>query len=237
MARLRAADAEKRAASGYGPDFLEAFARGLRVIAAFGREKNHLTLSDVARATDLLHPPDGVTLAFREGTLTSSGTAPEQWIGDSERIAPALAGVRQFQHAGPDPATLLRQRLEALTIHFPRGQAVIEPDQRETLQEIVTTLAELDSTLAVRGRRGSIEIQGFTDIDGPDSLNASLSQARANAVLAAIDTRSLTSLQFTTRGAGEIAPGREQDEAAKGRDRRASLRVTLSEPVRGSSRR
>ena len=31
MARLRAEDAERRAASGYGPDFLEAFARGLRV--------------------------------------------------------------------------------------------------------------------------------------------------------------------------------------------------------------
>src|SRR4029450_7270881 len=56
MARLRAEDAEKRAASGYGPDFLEAFARGLRVISAFGREKKHMTLSDVARATDLPKP-------------------------------------------------------------------------------------------------------------------------------------------------------------------------------------
>ncbi len=43
MARLRAEDAERRAASGHGPDFLEAFARGLRVIQAFGREKNQKT--------------------------------------------------------------------------------------------------------------------------------------------------------------------------------------------------
>ena len=56
MARLRAADAQKRAASGYGPDFLEAFARGLRVISAFGHERTHITLSDVARATDLPKP-------------------------------------------------------------------------------------------------------------------------------------------------------------------------------------
>jgi len=56
MAKLRAADAEKRAASGHGPDFLEAFARGLRVIEAFGREKRQMTLSDVARATDLPKP-------------------------------------------------------------------------------------------------------------------------------------------------------------------------------------
>ena len=56
MARLRAADAERRVASGYGPDFLEAFARGLRVIGAFGRERTHMTLSDVARAIDLPKP-------------------------------------------------------------------------------------------------------------------------------------------------------------------------------------
>jgi IclR family pca regulon transcriptional regulator len=56
MARLRAADAERRAASGHGPDFLEAFARGLRVIGAFGRERMHMTLSDAARATDLPKP-------------------------------------------------------------------------------------------------------------------------------------------------------------------------------------
>lgn len=56
MARLRAADAARRAASGYGPDFLEAFARGLRVIGAFGHERKQMTLSDVARAIDLPKP-------------------------------------------------------------------------------------------------------------------------------------------------------------------------------------
>ena len=37
MARLRAADAERRAASGYGPDFLEAFARGLPPIVIINK--------------------------------------------------------------------------------------------------------------------------------------------------------------------------------------------------------
>ncbi|MGE0714017.1 MAG: IclR family transcriptional regulator C-terminal domain-containing protein [Alphaproteobacteria bacterium] len=56
MARLRAEDAERRKAAGHGPDFLEALARGLRVISAFGRERGQMTLSDVARATDLPKP-------------------------------------------------------------------------------------------------------------------------------------------------------------------------------------
>jgi IclR family pca regulon transcriptional regulator len=84
MARLRAEDAERRAASGYGPDFLEAFARGLRVIGAFGREKRHMTLSDVARATDL--PKPSVRRALY--TLTCLGMAASD--GRTFRLTPRI---------------------------------------------------------------------------------------------------------------------------------------------------
>jgi IclR family pca regulon transcriptional regulator len=84
MARLREQDAKKRAASGYGPDFLEAFARGLRVIAAFGREKKQMTLSDVARATDL--PKPSVRRALY--TLTCLGMAESD--GRSFRLTPKI---------------------------------------------------------------------------------------------------------------------------------------------------
>jgi IclR family transcriptional regulator, pca regulon regulatory protein len=84
MARLRAADAEKRAASGYGPDFLEAFARGLRVISAFGRERTHMTLSEVARATDL--PKPSVRRALY--TLTCLGLAASD--GRTFRLTPRI---------------------------------------------------------------------------------------------------------------------------------------------------
>ena len=56
MGRLRKQDAERRRASGNGPDFLEALARGLKVIAAFDSGKRQMTLSDVARAADLPRP-------------------------------------------------------------------------------------------------------------------------------------------------------------------------------------
>lgn len=84
MARLRAADAERRAASGYGPDFLEAFARGLRVIGAFNRTRNAMTLSDVARATDL--PKPSVRRALY--TLTCLGLAASD--GRSFRLTPKI---------------------------------------------------------------------------------------------------------------------------------------------------
>jgi len=84
MARLRAEDAERRLASGHGPDFLEGFARGLRVIAAFGREKRALTLSDVARATELPKP----TVRRALYTLTCLGMAETD--GRTFRLTPRV---------------------------------------------------------------------------------------------------------------------------------------------------
>ncbi len=53
MPRLKRSEAEQQLAGAAGPDFLEALARGLRVIEAFGRDRRWLTLSDVARLVDL----------------------------------------------------------------------------------------------------------------------------------------------------------------------------------------
>src|SRR5260370_32890689 len=84
MARLRAEDAERRAGSGEGPGCLEAFARGLGVIGACGREKRHMTLSDVARATDL--PKPSVRRALY--TLTCLGMAASD--GRTFRLTPRI---------------------------------------------------------------------------------------------------------------------------------------------------
>jgi IclR family transcriptional regulator, pca regulon regulatory protein len=53
MARLRPRDAEQRRADARGGDFLEALARGLRVITVFDAERRQMTLSDAARVLDL----------------------------------------------------------------------------------------------------------------------------------------------------------------------------------------
>ena len=52
MPRLREADASRRLANG-GPNYVEALARGLSVIGAFGQGRRQLSLSDVARVTSL----------------------------------------------------------------------------------------------------------------------------------------------------------------------------------------
>lgn len=51
------------------------------------------------RARELLRPPAGVTLEFREGVLLATGPAPAEWVTESRRLAPALDGVRRFEFA------------------------------------------------------------------------------------------------------------------------------------------
>lgn len=53
MTRLRPVDAEKRQARNAGPDFLEALARGIGILSAFNADRRQMSLSDVARITDL----------------------------------------------------------------------------------------------------------------------------------------------------------------------------------------
>ena len=75
MTRLRATDAEKRQASGFGPDFLEALARGIGILTAFNAERRQMTHSDVARAVDLPRATVRRTLYTLEqlGFLESDG--------------------------------------------------------------------------------------------------------------------------------------------------------------------
>ena len=71
MPRLNRTDAERQLVQDAAPEFLEALARGLRVIEAFNRERRQLTLSDIARAVDLPRASVRRTLA----TLVQLGYA------------------------------------------------------------------------------------------------------------------------------------------------------------------
>ena len=132
-----------------------------------------------ARARDLLRPPPGVTLDYRDGVLGAQGSAPDRWIVESERLAPAIAGVRRFAYSGQSPEERLKERLEAMTVQFPKGRSQIAADQSGALSGVAALLLDLNDVLRAHGRRAEVAITGHTDNDGSDSENGPLSNARA----------------------------------------------------------
>ena len=188
-----------------------------------------------ARAALLLRPPAGVALTYDQGVLTATGAAPQQWIDDTQRLAPAIAGVRAFRFEGESAESRVVARIERTSIRFGRARSSIDPAQQPALASLIAELEQLDAALASTRRRAHVEILGYASSDGPEDLNFTLSQARADRVRGALMRAGWTNIDFAARGLGRapLLPG--ITEAEHERNRRTSFRVHLTEPL--SSRR
>jgi IclR family pca regulon transcriptional regulator len=125
MPRLRRSEAEQKLAGAAGPDFLEALARGLRIIEAFGRDRRWLTLSDVARLVDLPRASVRRTLT----TLVKLGYAEtdDRLFRLTPRIL-TLAGAYLSSNAISD---IVQPALEALSddVNEACSAAVLDGDE------------------------------------------------------------------------------------------------------------
>jgi outer membrane protein OmpA-like peptidoglycan-associated protein len=178
------------------------------------------------RAALLLRPPDGVTLTFDDGRLVARGEATQRWIDDSVRIAPAIAGVREFRFEGEATEVRLAAAIERARIGFAKGASTIDPPYDQTLAAVIEQLRLLDRVLEADARRARLEILGYTDSDGPDALNAVLSQARADAVRRALEAASFRHIDLTARGVGRASAAATTPEEQE-QNRRTSFRVQL----------
>jgi len=190
------------------------------------------------RARDLLRPPPGVTIEYRDGLLTADGPASGRWIAESERLAPAIAGVRRFVYSGTPPDVRLKEKLEAITVLFPKGQSSLEPGQDDALRDLAGLLSDLNETLGVQRRRAQVELIGHTDADGSEVVNGPLSQTRADVMLRLLASPVREALDLTARGAGASSPiTAGSTESEKRRNRCVSFRVRLGgDSTQGSGR-
>ncbi len=190
-----------------------------------------------ARARDVLRPPAGVTLVFRDGVLTATGPASVRWLVDSERLALAIGGVERFAYAGKTPDARAKEELEAANIRFPKGSSRITPGQEQTLGHVADGLRALNEVARARGERARVEVVGHTDTDGSDIANEPLSVSRAQAVRALLPAQ-LDAVDLAVRGVGSAAPlSSGKSEADMSRNRRVSFRVELAGAAgRGSDR-
>jgi OOP family OmpA-OmpF porin len=91
----------------------------------------------------------------------------------------------------------------------------IRPESTPTLEELVSVLD--------RNRELAVEIEGHTDSDGEDAYNQSLSQRRAEAVVAYLTGRGIAGARLTPVGKGESEPVADNATAAGRQENRRSV--------------
>jgi outer membrane protein OmpA-like peptidoglycan-associated protein len=180
-----------------------------------------------ARAALLLRPPGDVTLTFDDGRLIARGTAPQRWLDDSARIAPAIAGVREFRFEGERLAQRIAGEIERSRIGFAKGESSIDPSQERALAVLIEQLRTLDRELDSIAGRATVEVLGFTDSDGPDELNAVLSHDRADRVRQALASAALIHIDVTAVGVGRVLSRQGATPQEQEQNRRTSFRVRL----------
>ena len=197
-----------------------------------------------ARARELLRPPTGVTLEYIDGLLKATGPASTEWIEESQRLAPAVTGVRRFEYSlgnangdkpndPPAPRSdaegQLKQRIESTALRFQMAESGLAPGQQTTVRELVVHLRDLNRALRARDARAHVEIIGHTS-DGSNVANRALSRARAEGVLALLRDHSFDALDFSAVGDRSASTPTSVDESAKEWSRRVSFRVHLTNP-------
>lgn len=175
---------------------------------------------------------DGLTLDIHGEriALDTQGMADEQRFALSDRVrqnftgfeitglwdraAAALAGLKAG-FSGDDLVTALN----LMNIYFDTGSATITRDSQETLAAAAKAIAA-----APAGTR--IEVGGHTDNTGDAAANQTLSEQRAQAVVARLGELGVGSAQLTAKGHGQTTPRADNDtEEGRAQNRRIEFTV------------
>ncbi|MDC9724302.1 MAG: OmpA family protein [Gammaproteobacteria bacterium] len=127
-------------------------------------------------------------------------------------------GVEDYQDMCPatplgtivdtDGCPLPGTKLLSLTgVNFATDKSVLTTDAKEILEEAVTLLKETDAVIEVR-------VEGHTDSRGSEAYNMTLSQSRAESVVAYLVSRGVKSNSLVPVGMGESSPVANNDTTA-----------------------
>ena len=109
MPTINRSAAEQALIEASGPDFLEALARGLRVIEAFNREHKQLTLSDIAKLVDL--PRASVRRTLHTLVQLGFAEANDRWF----RLTPRVLNLARAYLQSNAISDIMQPALERLS--------------------------------------------------------------------------------------------------------------------------
>lgn len=107
-------------------------------------------------------------------------------------------------------------------ILFETGKASLKGNAANNLSQMASIMKKYPENI--------LTIKGYTDSTGPDSLNQSLSESRAETVRRQLVQNGIPSTVVTTVGMGESNPVAENETAAgRQKNRRVEIEVTVDE--------
>lgn len=172
----------------------------------FGFDGNKLSID-----TSKLSEADRFALSDRLRGLFGGFDISGLW----DRAAAALAGLKAG-FSGDD----LVKALNLMNIYFDTGSASITRDSLETLTSAANAIKQ-----APAGTR--IEVGGHTDNTGSADANVTLSQQRADAVVAKLGELGVAAGMLSAKGYGQAKPRASNDtEEGRAQNRRIEFAVT-----------
>lgn len=178
-------------------------------------------------------------LGVRDGSLYLNGHYVDDAAASALRYAAAQAGMTEESlDISPRPAATADQAADLeKELNESVGQTPIPFDTgRATLTPAADPI--LDSVAALARKYGgvTIAVNGYTDGDGDAAANQTLSQARADAVAAALVSRGVPQPQLVSTGFGESQPlVPEVTPADKAKNRRVEFKVQRAGSSAGGS--
>jgi outer membrane protein OmpA-like peptidoglycan-associated protein len=189
----------------------------------------------LARAREVLAPPEGVRLRLEGSALVATGAAPHDWLSSASILARALQGIASLRTEGLVDVDLVefqavQRRIEGSVFRFLVGSPDLWPGQQRELAELVADLRLLQRT-AIRLNRGfSVEIRGHTDATGDEGADRRNSAVFARRFYDILKEQSVDLRYFTPVPMGSAEPdiqGYRRGDRAK--NCCVSFKITLHE--------
>jgi OOP family OmpA-OmpF porin len=187
------------------------------------------------RAKAVMQPPPQVVLRLRDGILSASGSAPNQWITEARKLVRGIAGVRQFDDRSLNNGDLqalqvLKEKVEQTALLFQRGKSDFLEGQETVLQRLAVDVSQLVSAADQLGMIPLLEIRGHADSEGTEEFNLLLSRQRADRIREFLQSQNVSSLRIEAKGLGTSAPLKtESSEAERQLNRSVSFKLNFSD--------
>lgn len=183
-------------------------------LGLFDTVDNQLTIVDDGTLSADLAP---------EITVIGSATAAVSQAVDTTYTGTPFAATNNLniiaEPSSEDLVASLNELFQLEPIQFDTGSAAIRAESQPTLDEAIRLLTSVPT--------GNVEIQGHTDDQGGEASNQTLSQGRADSVLAYLVNGGVDASRLTAVGYGEANPTAD-NSTAEGRQLNRRIEFVLA---------